>query len=94
MFRCEKVFYLCRENHKSFEDLDTSELDALSQLSPHPNLARILDTVWNISSGGVELFLVTERCAGGDLAKFIEDHGAFTEIMVSKYAILPELEKE
>ena len=55
----------------------------LTQLLPHPNVARILDTVWNISSGGVELYLVTERCAGGDLAKYIEDHGAFTEIEVS-----------
>lgn len=74
-----------RENHKSFEELDTSDLDTLSQLSPHPNVARILDTVWNISSGGVELYLVTERCAGGDLAKFIEDHGAFTEIEVQDF---------
>ena len=62
---------------------NTNWLIIYTQLPPHPNVARILDTVWNISSGGVELYLVTERCAGGDLAKYIEDHGAFTEIEVS-----------
>jgi len=34
-----------RENHKSLDELDLSELDAISQLN-HENVVRLFDMVW------------------------------------------------
>ncbi len=46
-----------RENHKTLDELDLTELEELSQIE-HRNVVRIFDMVWNINSGGVELYLV------------------------------------
>ncbi len=73
-----------RESHKSMEELDTSELDSLSQIQ-HENVARILDTVWNITGDGVELYLVTEFCAGRELDRYIEDRGCLAEADVQEF---------
>ncbi len=60
-----------RENHKSLEELDLSEIDAISQMD-HENVVKVFDMVWNINSGGVELYLVYHFCNRGDLAVFLQ----------------------
>ena len=67
-----------REYHKTLDELDLTEIETLSQLS-HPNLIRIIDTVWNITNGGVELYLVLQHCDLGDLKTLLENQGPMAE---------------
>lgn len=46
-----------RENHKSMDELNLTEIEMISQLE-HENIAKIFDIVWHINSGGVEMYLV------------------------------------
>ena len=73
-----------RENHKTLEELDLSELDAIAQME-HENVVRIFDMVWNINSGGVELYLVYNFCNRGDLAVFIRESGQLPEQRVQSF---------
>ncbi|TRY67492.1 hypothetical protein TCAL_03751 [Tigriopus californicus] len=82
--RLEVCIRTFRENHRTLDELDLTELETLTQIT-HANVAKVIDTVWNINSSGVELYLVHENCNEGDLDQWVHDHGQMNEEAVRDF---------
>jgi len=53
--------------NQSAQDNMVREIEILKRLSPHPNIVRLIDFLWDKQS----IFLIMEYCNAGDLSQFI-----------------------